>query len=67
MLLQILYRRGDLSKRVFTDLFKKNPIARIFRFLDEEGSVGENLRLMASVPPEPFVRAWIKTQILRTA
>ena len=66
MLLQILYRRGDLSKRVFTDLFRNNPVARIFRFLDEEGSVGENLRLMASVPPEPFVRAWIKTQILRT-
>jgi len=66
MLLQILYRRGDLSKRIFTDLFKKNPITRIFRFLDEEGSVVENLRLMASVPPEPFVRAWIKTQVLRT-
>lgn len=66
MLLQILYRRGDLGKRVFTDLFRKNPITRIFRFLDEEGGGRENLRLMASVPSEPFVRAWIKTQLLRT-
>jgi len=63
MLLQILYRHGDLSKRVFTDIFKKNPVDRIFRFLDEQGNLWENLQLMASVPPWPFMRAWLKLKL----
>ena len=63
MLLQILHRNGDLGKRVFTDLFQKNPVQRIFRFLDEEGSLSENLALMATVPWWPFIRAWLKLRL----
>lgn len=63
MLLQILYRNGNLGKRVFTDLFRKNPVQRIFRFLDEEGSITENIALMATVPWWPFIRAWLKLRL----
>jgi lycopene beta-cyclase len=65
MLLQILYRHGHLGKRIFTDIFKKNPIDRIFRFLDEDGDVWENLHVMASVPPWPFISAWLRLKLLR--
>ncbi len=58
MLLQILFRRGERGKEVFTALFTRNPIGRIFRFLDEVGTVRENLLLMASVPWFLFIRAW---------
>lgn len=63
MLLQILYRRGHLAERIFTDLFRHNPIGRLLRFLDEETSPLEDLRVMASVPPEPFVRAFWRVKV----
>ncbi len=64
MLLQLLYRRGELSERVFTDMFAKNPIDRLFRFLDEEASLGENLRLMSTVPWGPFVKSFFRIRVL---
>jgi hypothetical protein len=30
---------------------------RVVRFLDEQTSVGDELRLIASLPPAPFLRA----------
>ena len=65
LLLQILYRRGDLAERIFADLFSKNPLDRLLRFLDEEGPPGENLQLMATVPPVPFIAAWMRLKLLR--
>jgi lycopene beta-cyclase len=65
MLLQILQRYGELGEIIFTRLFTRNPVERIFRFLDENGSIWENLLLMASVPPLPFIRAWYRLKILR--
>ncbi len=58
LLLHILERRGGLGAPIFTALFKNNSIHRLFRFLDEEGTLWENIRLMASVPSWPFVQAW---------
>ena len=62
ILLDILQDRGDLGAPVFAQLFRRNPVQRIFRFLDEEGGWGENLALMASVPPLPFLRAWLRVR-----
>ncbi len=64
-LLQILYRHGELSKPIFTALFRNNPIDRIFRFLDETGSWRENLLLTTSLQPWPFIRAVVKLALLR--
>ncbi|MGC9348146.1 MAG: lycopene cyclase family protein [Anaerolineae bacterium] len=57
MLLDILEHHGNLGKLIFTRLFQRNPITRVFRFLDEEDNWRENLKLMASVPSWPFIRA----------
>ena len=65
MLLQIMYRHGELSKPIFTRLFRKNPIHRILRFLDEEATGMELLKIMASVRWWPFIRAWLKLKLLR--
>lgn len=65
ILLQVLYRRGDLAERVFADLFSKNPTDRLLRFLDEEGSLKENLQLMATVPRGAFTSAWARVRLLR--
>jgi lycopene beta-cyclase len=61
MLLSILHRRGEYAaKRVFVDLFEKNPLPRLWRFLDEQGSLWENIALMSTVPWGPFIAAWIR-------
>jgi lycopene beta-cyclase len=65
MLLQVMYRRGELSEKTFTNLFRRNPISRLFRFLDEETSIPETLALMATVPLGAFLGAFWRTQILR--
>jgi lycopene beta-cyclase len=62
MLLDILQHHGELGAPVFSQLFRRNPVQRIFRFLDEEGGWDENFALMASVPPLPFMRAWLRVQ-----
>ncbi len=44
----------------FTDLFKNNPIQRIFRFLDETGDLLDNVKLMLSLDPRPFVTTMLR-------
>ncbi len=55
-LLKVLDGRQG-GARVFTDLFRKNPSARILRFLDEDSSLLDDLRIMASVNIPVFTRA----------
>jgi lycopene beta-cyclase len=64
-MLQVLEQHGNRGAEVFIDLFKNNPIQRIFRFLDEEGSLRENLKLMATVPPKLFILAGIRAHLRR--
>lgn len=40
-------------------MFQNNPIERILRFLDEAGSLAENLRLIATLPQVPVNRSWV--------
>jgi lycopene beta-cyclase len=60
ILLQILYRHGGAMKGIFLQLFRRNPIRRILRFLDERSSWWEDLLLIASLPPAPFLQALLK-------
>lgn len=60
MLLQILYRHGELGAPIFEQLFRRNPIDRLLRFLNEETSLREDIAIMASVPWWPFIRAWLR-------
>ncbi len=48
-LLNVLDKGRDAGKQVFTDLFSRNPPQRVFKFLDEETSVAEDLQIMGSV------------------
>ncbi len=65
ILLNILQQNGELGQSVFTRLFQKNPLTRIFGFLDETGDISDNLRLMSTVSPGPFLAAWARLKLLR--
>jgi lycopene beta-cyclase len=58
--------RGDRMAAIFAALFRGNPIGRIFRFLDETASAWEIVRLMATVPPWPFLHVLFRFQTLKT-
>ena len=63
LLLDIMQRRGESTRDIFRQLFERNPVARILRFLNEQTSWADNLRVMNSVPAGPFLRSiW---QVLR--
>ncbi|MVN76310.1 FAD-dependent oxidoreductase [Hymenobacter sp. HMF4947] len=57
LLLDIMQRQGETTRDLFRQLFERNPVARIFRFLDEKTNWADNLRIMNSVSPGPFMRS----------
>jgi lycopene beta-cyclase len=63
LLLDIMKRRGESTRDIFRQLFERNPVERIFRFLDEQTSWADNLRIMNSVSAGPFMRSI--AQVLR--
>ncbi|MBN8640748.1 MAG: lycopene cyclase [Flavobacteriales bacterium] len=57
LFLDVLYRRNDLGSSVFSSLFKKGNPTLIFKFLDEETSFAEDLKVMLKCPKVPFIKA----------
>ena len=57
LLLHIISNSNVDSLRVFKDLFKNNSLDRLFNFLSEETNLGQDLKIMTSVPSAPFLRA----------
>jgi lycopene beta-cyclase len=56
LFLDVLNRRNDLGSEVFSALFKKGKPSLIFRFLDEETSLWEDLQVIWKCPKGLFVR-----------
>ncbi len=57
LLLQILAKKPQLGKQIFSQLFEKNHARYILDFLDERSSLLKDLRIMSSLPILPFVVA----------
>ena len=57
LLLHILDSDNDEYLSVFEALFRNNIFEDVLSFLDEKTGIAEDLRIMASVPPTPFLKA----------
>jgi lycopene beta-cyclase len=57
LLLDVLSQDNSIGAKIFGTLFKKNSVQNIFKFLDEETSFIEDLRIMLTMPTWRFVRA----------
>lgn len=57
LLLIILIRWPFVGKKIFTALFQKNSIQAIFSFLEEKSAVSAEIKIFASLPILPFLRA----------
>nr|WP_281275059.1 lycopene cyclase family protein [Filimonas effusa] len=63
-LLRILRHETMPGDQIFTRLFKKNPPARVFRFLDNETSLAADLPIFSSLPVSVFLPAFCKELFL---
>lgn len=60
LFLDILQKRNDLGVQLFSSMYRKNDASQIFRFLDEETNFAEDIKIMSSFNPRPFIRALLK-------
>ena len=69
LLLIILFKWPQHGKRIFSDLFKKQNIHTIFSFLDGKTKIAQELKIFATLPILPFLRAIVlyvrKRQLMR--
>lgn len=57
LLLDILHRHNELGSAIFSSLFRKGNPALIFKFLDEETNLIEDLQVILKCPKVPFIKA----------
>ena len=58
--LDVLYKNNYLGSNLFTKMFSKNPMEKIFMFLDNETSITDELKITASFPKRIFTNSLVK-------
>lgn len=57
LLLDILDRKNELGSSIFSAMFKKGKPTLIFKFLDEETTLFEDIQVILKCPKVPFIQA----------
>jgi len=60
LFLDVLYNHNNYGETLFYKMYKYNDISRIFKFLDEQTKIGEELKIMLTMTSLHFIRALIK-------
>lgn len=60
ILLGILHHNNLPGKSIFTDLFKNNKTQAVLRFLDNESSFIDELKIISSLPTWPFLKSALR-------
>lgn len=63
LFLDVLSRRNEIGEELFTTMYTKNPIHRVFEFLDEDTNFIQDIAIMNTFDWEVFFKA-IKNQYL---
>jgi len=58
--LDVLANHNETGSTLFTSMFKKTDVKTIFKFLDEESTFLEDLKIILSVPPKHFITSFFK-------
>lgn len=64
LLLDILYRHNELGSVIFSSMFKKGNPALIFKFLDEETTLVQDVKVILKCPKIPFIKALFRVIFL---
>jgi lycopene beta-cyclase len=60
LLLDVLANNNEKGSTFFASIFKKVNVKTILKFLGEESNIGEDLKIITSVSPKPFILAIVK-------
>jgi len=60
-LLRVLAKENNKGKQAFTEMFRKNGMKTMFRFLDEETKLSDELAIMSSTPLLTFGKAFLQS------
>lgn len=60
LFIDVLYKNNELGSKVFSSLFEKGNPTLIFRFLEEETSFYEDLRVIWKCPKGLFIKALLR-------
>ncbi len=58
--LDVLANHNEEGAALFSSMFRKGDIKTIFKFLDEESILLEDLKIILSVPPKRFIQSFFK-------
>lgn len=64
LLLDILYRHNEVGSAIFSSLFKNGNPQLIFKFLDEETTFLEDVKVILKCPKLPFIKALFRVIFL---
>ncbi len=65
LLLKILKNEPEKGKQIFETLFKTQPIQRILKFLDEDTSIWEEIKIFIKLPIHLFLKYLMKHIVLK--
>ena len=57
LFIDVLYQNNEIGAQLFSDLFQGDNPKLIFKFLDEETTVLEDLQVIWNCPKTPFLKA----------
>ena len=60
LLLDVLANNNEKGSALFASIFKKVNVKTILKFLGEDSNIREDLKIITSVSPKPFVLAIVK-------
>ena len=58
--LDVLANYNEEGAQLFSRLFRKTSTKTIFKFLDEDSTLLDDLKIILSVPPKRFIQAFLK-------
>lgn len=58
--LDVLYRNNEMGEDIFTKLYSKNSPQQIFKFLDEETTLSEDMKVMLSLYHPQFIKSFFR-------
>ena len=60
LFLDILNSNNEMGEELFSSMFEKNPTTKVFKFLDEETSFLQDLKIFSTFRSLPFLKAIYK-------
>ncbi len=65
VMLEIMSQHANRIESILLSLFKQNPARRIFRFLDETATLGENALMVPTIPSQLLLQSVLHLGALR--